>query len=68
LGGCFYGVLRCSYNVHPFEITSISTVCLMAVFKDQVVVRLNMDGCQDSMVVADLGKDLSLVVDVEVVS
>ena len=36
--------------------------------RDRVAVRLNMDGCPDSMVVADLGKDPSLVVDVEVVS
>lgn len=43
-------------------------MCLMPVLKDQVVVRLNMDGCPDSMVVADLGKDPSLVVDMEVVS
>lgn len=42
-------------------------MCLMLVFKDQVVVSLNMDGCPDSMEVADLGKDPSLVVDVEVV-
>ena len=43
-------------------------MCLMPIFKDQVVIRLNMDGCPDSMAVADLGKDHSLVVDVEVVS
>ena len=33
-----------------------------------MAVRLNMDGCLDSMVVVDLGKDPSLVVDMEVVS
>lgn len=43
-------------------------MCLMPVLKDQVAVRLNMDGCPDSMAVADLGKDPSLVVDMEVVS
>ena len=43
-------------------------MCLMPLLKDQVVVRLNMDGFPDSMAVVDLGKDPSLVVDVEVVS
>lgn len=43
-------------------------MCLMPVLRDQVAVWLNMDGCPYSMAVADLGKDPSLVVDVEVVS
>lgn len=51
-----------------FKITSSLAMCLMPVVKDQIAVRLNMDGCPDSMAVADLGKDPSLVVDVEVVS
>lgn len=43
-------------------------MCLMPVLKNQVAVRLNMDGCLDSMAVVDLGKDPSFVVDMEVVS
>lgn len=43
-------------------------VAWMSICMDQVVVWLNMDGYPDSMAVADLGKDPSLVVDVEVVS
>ena len=50
------------------KMTSSSTMCLNRYLKDRVAVRLNMDGCPDSMEVADLGKDPSLVVDVEVVS
>ena len=50
------------------RMTRSSVIAINCFRRDQVAVRLNMDGCPDSMAVADLGKDPSLVVDVEVVS
>ena len=50
------------------RMTRSSVIAIIFFRRDQVTVRLNMDGCLDSMAVADLGKDPSLVVDMEVVS
>ena len=50
------------------RMTRSSVIAFNCFRRDQVAVRLNMDGCPDSMAIADLGKDPSLVVDMEVVS
>ena len=50
------------------RMTRSSVIAINFFRRDQVAIRLNMDGCLDSMAVVDLGKDPLLAADVEVVS